>query len=178
MYLLYHTIVFDSMERTLFCNVGVPGATSQDVLDHQVPQAVFKFHPTVITISVGGNDLLPLAKGAELRPVLNTFRKNLSDILRRLRAGLPQAQIYLSNLYSIPKIKETEAIVPLVNRVISNVTRAFAVPVADVYRGFRGRTGLLQIECDNAPPDEIHPTNAGYRAMAQAFEEVARRRSY
>jgi len=174
-YLLYQLGVFDSIERMLFCNAGVPGASSLDVLEHQVPQAVDKFRPTTITMSVGGNDLLPLRDGAELRQVLHAFRTNLCQILQRLRSGLPEAKIYLNNLYSIPGIPETGVIVPILNRLISRVARAFDVPVADVYSAFQGKGGLLCIERDGAPRDEVHPTNAGYRVMAQAFEEVVKR---
>jgi lysophospholipase L1-like esterase len=174
-YLLYQLGVFDSIERMLFCNAGVPGASSLDVLEHQVPLAVNKFRPTVITISVGGNDLLPLLAGAGLHQVLDTFRTNLDRILHRLRSGLPETKIYLNNLYSIPEIPETGVIVPVLNRLISRVARAFDVPVADVYSAFRGKGGLLGIEHDGAPRDEVHPTNAGYRVMARAFEEAVKR---
>jgi lysophospholipase L1-like esterase len=173
-YLLYQLGVFDSMERMLFCNAGVPGASSLDVLEHQVPLAV-KFRPTAITISVGGNDLLPLLEGAGLCQVLHTFRTNLGQTLQRLRSGLPEAKIYLNNLYSIPGIPETGVIVPVLNRLISRVARAFDVPVADVCGALQGKGGLLGIEHDGAPRDEVHPTNAGYRVMAQAFEEVVKR---
>jgi lysophospholipase L1-like esterase len=175
-YLLYQSTVFDAIHRTHFCNAAVPGAASLDVLKYQVPQAVDKFHPTVITLSVGGNDLLPLLDGSEPGQVLDTFRTNLVAILQRLRIGLPEAKIYISNLYSIPKIPETEAVVPVFNRLILHTARAFDVPVADVYSAFRGREGLLQIERDGAPRDEVHPTNAGYRVMAQAFEEAVKGR--
>ena len=174
-YLLYHLGVFDSIDRMLFCNAGVPGANSHDVLEHQVPLAVNKFRPTVITISVGGNDLLPLLQGAGLRQVLDTLRTNLDQILQRLRSGLPEAKIYLNNLYSIPEIPEIVVIVPVLNRLISRVARSYDVPIADVYSAFRGKGGLLRIEHDGAPRDEVHPTNAGYRVMAQAFEEVVKR---
>lgn len=47
---------------------------------------------------------------------------------------------------------------------------AFGVPVADVYGAFKDRSGLLLIERHGAGQYEVHPTNAGYRAMARAFE--------
>ena len=176
-YLLYQLGVFDSIDRMLFCNAGVPGASSLDVLEHQVPLAVNKFRPTTITISVGGNDLLPLLNGVGLHQVLDTFRTNLDQILQRLRSGLPEAKIYLNNLYSIPGIPETGVIVPVLNRLISRVARSYDVPVADVYSAFRGKVGLLGIEHEGAPRNEVHPTNAGYRVMAQAFEEVVKRQN-
>ena len=47
---------------------------------------------------------------------------------------------------------------------------AFGMPVADVYGAFKDRSGLLLIERHGAGQYEVHPTNAGYRAMARAFE--------
>ena len=38
-YRLYRDEVFDKILHTLFSNAGVPGVTSRQVLDHQVPQA-------------------------------------------------------------------------------------------------------------------------------------------
>ncbi len=174
-YLLYQSSVFDSLGRMHFCNAGVPGATSLDVLEHQVPQAVGRFHPTVITLSVGGNDLLSLLNGAELHQVLHGFSSNLAEILRRLRAGLPEVRVFMNNLYCIPKIPETEKVIPVFNRVIARIAQSFGVSVADVYGFFIGRGGLLQIERNGAPHDEVHPTNAGYRVMAEAFTDVITR---
>ncbi len=174
-YLLYQSSAFDSLDRTHFCNAGVPGATSLDVLEHQVPQAVERFHPTVITLSVGGNDLLTLLNGAELHQVLHAFSSNLAEILRRLHAGLPEVRIFMNNFYCIPKIPETEKVIPVFNRVIDRMAQSFGVPVADVYGFFIGKEGLLQIERNGAPRDEVHPTNAGYRVMAEAFKDAITR---
>src|ERR1043166_9298847 len=68
-YVLYQGGVFDKMPQTLFCNLAVPGATSQDVLVHQVPQALIPFaeggfHAQYITLTVGGNDLLAILRFA------------------------------------------------------------------------------------------------------------------
>jgi len=46
--------------------------------------------------------------------------------------------------------------------------------VADVFDAFQGRTGLLLIERHGANPAEVHPTNAGYRVMAEAVAAAAR----
>ncbi len=39
-YLLYRWQVFNTLPNTILNNAGVSGATSQMVLDHQVPQAI------------------------------------------------------------------------------------------------------------------------------------------
>lgn len=169
-YLLYQGGVFDTVPNTLLCNAGVPGATSRHVLDHQVPQALEAFRPDVVTITVGGNDLLAILGGADPAVVLSEFQGNLTEILLQLRTGLPVARIYISNLYTIPGVPGADQVIPLFNQVVAGVAAAFGVPVADVYGAFRDRNGLLLIERHGAGQYEVHPTNAGYRAMAQAFE--------
>ena len=173
-YLLYKEGVFDKVTNTLLSNAGVPGVTSRQVLDHQVPQAIEAFRPTVITLTVGGNDLLRILKGANAGQVLSEFQTNLTLILQNLRTALPNTRIVVSNLYTIPQIAGADQIVPIFNQIVAGVASAFNVPVADVYGAFHGRHGLLLIERRGAAPDEVHPTNAGYRVMAQAFEAVIR----
>ena len=173
-YLLYKEGVFDIVTNTLLSNAGVPGVTSRQVLDHQVPQAIEAFRPTVITLTVGGNDLLRILKGADAGQVLSEFQTNLTLILQNLRTALPNTRIVVSNLYTIPQIPGADQIVPVFNLIVAGVASAFNVPVADVYGAFLGRRGLLLIERHGAAPNEVHPTNAGYRVMAQAFEAVIR----
>jgi lysophospholipase L1-like esterase len=173
-YLLYKDGAFDRMTNTLLSNAGVPGVTSRQVLEHQVPQAIEAFRPTVITLTVGGNDLLRILKGADAGQVLSEYQTNLTLILQNLRTALPNARIIVSNLYTVPQIPGADQIVPIFNQIVTSVASAFNVPVADVYSAFHGRHGLLLIERPGAAPDEVHPTNAGYHVMAQAFEAVIR----
>jgi lysophospholipase L1-like esterase len=170
-YLLYQEGAFETVQNTLFCNAAVPGATSKDVLDYQIPQ-VSLFHPNVITLTVGGNDLLAIMEGADPAQVLNNFALNFQQILYRLRTTLPDARIYVSNQYSVPEIAGSDQIVPVFNGIVFQIAQAFGVKVADVYSAFEGRKGLLLIERHAAAPDQVHPTNAGYRAIADSFEAV------
>jgi lysophospholipase L1-like esterase len=171
-YLLYRSGVFDTIPNTLLTNAGVIGATSQHVLDDQVPQAIEAFAPTVITLTVGGNDLFTIFNGADPSVVLANFQANLIQTLGTLRSALPNTKIYMSNLYTISEIPGADTIVPLINLIISNVAGFYGVPVADVYSAFLGKKGLLLIERHGASPLEVHPTNAGYRVIAEAFEAV------
>lgn len=173
-YLLYKGGAFDKVTNTLLSNAGVPGVTSRQVLEHQVPQAIESFRPTVITLTVGGNDLLRILQGANAGQVLSEFQANFTLILQNLRTALPDARIVVSNLYTIPQIPGADQVVPVFNQIVAGVASAFNVPVADVYSAFQGRHGLLLIERPGAAPDEVHPTNAGYRVIAQAFEAAAR----
>lgn len=175
-YLLYQQGVYDKTTNTLFANAAVPGATSSDVLAYQVPQAITRFQPGVLTLSVGGNDLLRILNKEDPSTVIREFQVNLADILCTLHRALPQSRIYLHNLYDVPEITAQvtgglQAILAF-NDVIAGVAKACGASVADVYTAFSGRTGLLLIERNGAGQFEVHPTNAGYRAIANAFKEV------
>jgi lysophospholipase L1-like esterase len=175
-YLLYQKGTFDQTTNTIFANAAVPGATSSDVLAYQVPQAITLFQPHVVTLSVGGNDLLRILGGADPVQVLTQFQGNLAQILCGLRQALPVSRIYIHNLYDIPEITENvpgglQAILTF-NVIVAAVAQACGASVADVYSAFSGRTGLLLVERNGAGQFEVHPTNAGYRAIAAAFEAV------
>lgn len=178
-YLLYKGGAFDSVPNTLLSNVGVPGATSQDVLNYQVPLAVQAFKPRVVTLTVGGNDLLTILNGADPYAVLPDFGTNLWQILGTMCAGLPGTAIYVSNLYTVPLpgVSLVEVVVPLFNDVVSQVVSAVSmagcnVRLVDVHGAFEDRNGLLLIERNNSNLFEVHPTNAGYRVMAKVFMKV------
>src|SRR5438105_1532374 len=174
-YLLYQHGVFHKTSNTLFANAAVPGATSKDVLDHQVPQAALRFVPHVVTVSAGGNDLLGIFAGDDPTVTLPRLQSNLAGILCGLKQQLPQARIYIHNLYDVPEVTGGPGspafdLVMLVNQIIAGVAQACSAGVADVFSAFNGKTGLLLVERHGAGQFEVHPTNAGYKAMAAAFE--------
>jgi lysophospholipase L1-like esterase len=179
-YVLYQGGTFDAMTNTIFANAAVPGATSADVSKFQVPQAVNIFKPHVVTISVGGNDLLKILAHPDLvDSVLLDFQTNLMNILGELRVGLgPEARIIIGNQYDIPELTANIAgaalIIKTFNGIIAGVAQATGAHVADVFTAFEGRNGLLLVERHGADPVEVHPTNAGYRVMAKAFASEAR----
>jgi len=177
-YELYQRGVYDSMNNTTFANAAVPGATSQQVLNFQVPAATQIFLPHVITMTVGGNDLLAILGGANPTQVLQAFQANLAATLTLICTTLPATRIYVANLYEIREFPiDTAPVVAAFNQTVEGVV-GFAngtvchdkVKVADVHAQFTGaQQGLLLINRNNAGQFEVHPTNAGHRAMAQAF---------
>jgi len=173
-YLLYQEGAFDKTSNTLFANAAVPGATSQDVLDHQLPQAIERFVPQVVTLSVGGNDLLAIFAGADPSLVLTQLQSNLTGILCGLKLALPHSRITIHNLYDVPEVTggpgtPAFGLLTTVNDIIAGVAQACGVALADVFTAFEGRSGLLLVERHGAGQFEVHPTNAGYRTIAQAF---------
>ena len=187
-YLLYRQGVFDIVPNTFFVNGAVPGMTSFEVLHYQLPQAVV-FNPNVVTLTVGGNDLIKILGGADPNTVVTEFNLNLADILIGLCSDAVlesrSLEVYVGNVYS-PPIESpipgmtTEEVIMMFNYhlagTVTAVDGAFAglcsIEVADLFSEFQGRTGLLLIERNGAKPDEIHPTNAGHRAIRDAFLEA------
>ena len=178
-YLLYREGAYDTISNTLFANTAMPGATSAQVLAYQVPLATGTgFHPDVITMTVGGNDILAILEGADPQQVVFGFQGNLASILYQLCVALPDTRIYVGNLYSIQNFPiPTDPVIQVFNQVVGGVT-AFMnagpcggrVKVADVYSAFSGsQQALLIINRNGSDPLQVHPTNAGYRAMEKAF---------
>jgi lysophospholipase L1-like esterase len=180
-YLLYQGGVFDSLTNTSFADAAVPNAESLHVLEFQVPQAVNLFKPQFVTLSVGGNDLLEILADPTdqtVARVLTAFATNLDQILRGLREGLPkEARIIIGNQYEIPDITTSFPSAPEIiaqfNGIVATVAERYGVQVANVHDAFQGRNGLLLIERHGAGASEVHPTNAGYRVMADAFAAAA-----
>lgn len=188
-YQLYLGRAYGEIPDTVFTNAAVPGATSGDVLNFQLPQ-VPRFVPTVVTMSVGGNDLLSLLGGApptqaEVGAVLAQFGGNLTQILVGLCTIMPEGgRIHLHNLYVIPQIVESVVVVPFFNDVMDQVAFGVSqlpacqnksIAIADVFSAFDGQQGLLLIdrfEKKGIEVIEVHPSNKGHRIIEGLFRAL------
>jgi lysophospholipase L1-like esterase len=183
-YRLYRSGVFDTLPNTIFANAAVPGLTSGQVDTNQVPLAA-TFQPHFVTMTVGGNDLLSiLPDPSQAVVVIGQFAGNLGSILSGLCSSVPDVNIYVGNLYTVPLpgIPVDDVVTAFngaVELVVGNVNTASSimgwgcnVKVADVYSAFKDQKGLLLIERKQAGQFEVHPTNAGYRVMTDAFLDV------
>jgi lysophospholipase L1-like esterase len=181
-YQLYQNGAIDGLNNLLFCNQAVPGAASTDVLHYQIPQVHLFFADTgksyrkVVTLTVGGNDLLALLGPNGIDPsqipgVLTTYGSNLGGILASLASSFPDIKIYVGNVYD-PKLPlpGEELLIAALNQVTASVAGLFPnnVVLVDVFAAFQGKSGLLLIERKGAGFN-IHPTNAGYQVMTRAF---------
>lgn len=190
-FLLYQDGVFDRLPHTLFNDAAVPGMTSAQVLQFQVPQAIAPngFNPEYVTLTVGGNDLLSILAFAESDPNPNdilafaqqtiaAFGQNLGAILATLRTHLPGAKVFVSNQYTLPGIQAalpvTDQVVDAFNSVVAQVVGQFPTNVylVDVHSAFLGRNNLIEGDHANISPLEVHPTNAGHRVIEKAFADV------
>ena len=177
-------------------NLGVPGARSGDLLapGGQLESALAQISERrqdgeandveVISVDVGGNDLLslvaqgsPCLESASVEPcraafgeVLSGLDTNLTQILMRLREAAPDAIIVVVDLYNpysgTGDLREPIAEVGIgqANGVIGAVTAdpELRITTASVFQLFGGRGNQW------IAPDGIHPNDNGHRVIAEA----------
>ncbi len=175
-------------EGVQLMQVAVSGATTQDVIDKQLPDVVAKtagMHLAFITISVGGNDLAglipnatcqqePLPASCPLDASLAKLEANYTTILKTLRTAHPDTPIVLlayPNFFSgTGHVFEAPAarVLPRLDDVIRRLATNFPhVAVADPFAAFEGRGPELTHVLD--PKFDPHPTDAGHRIIADDF---------
>jgi acyl-CoA thioesterase I len=179
-------------------NLGVAGALSADLLApggqlemaldvirvRQEDASAVSNEVEVITVDVGGNDLLslvapgsPCLESASVEPcraafgeVLSGIDRNLTEVVTRLREAAPEARIVVIDLYNpysgTRDLREpiAEVGVGQANGVIASVTAdpELSITTASVFQLFIGR-GTQWIA-----PDGIHPNDNGHRVLAEA----------
>jgi len=180
-------------------NLGLPGATSADLLlpDGQVEKAIDEIKQRVedtgsaddnveiISIDIGGNDLLSLVTGGSpclsdptaaacqerFTQMLDTLSDNLDEAVGRLREAAPKADIVIVTLYSPlsgsggPLELPAAIAVQQMNGVMRGVAgaREFEAKLADVYDLFAGRSAQL------VAGDNLHPNDSGHAVIAAAL---------
>jgi lysophospholipase L1-like esterase len=193
-------------DRLDLLNLAEPGATSGDLLaaEGQLEKALNEIaqreddsipgnEVELISIDVGGNDLLALAdadspcladtSSTECRDAitrtLSDLQDNLGTILERLRAAAPDAGIYAINLYNPysgtgdPREVLASVAVQQVNGVI-NATAAdpgYGARLVPIFELFLGRGGQW------IASDQIHPNDDGHRVIAEALVAAIEERS-
>jgi acyl-CoA thioesterase I len=148
--------------RTQLVNLGVSGATLDDVLALEVPVATGA-QPSLVTLWPGPNDI---RAGVSLP----TFAEHLDQILATIRdAGDPDIYVLsLPDLRYVPAFgtAEPDALDALVrdwNRAIIEVADRYGAHVVDLYGA--------SLELDDHPEylsdDGFHPSTAGFRRIAE-----------
>ena len=183
-------------------NFAVPGATAADLLlpGGQLDSALEAIRERnqdtpaatggggrveIITVNIGGNDLLSLATPSSpcfddissgdcldrFGAVLSSVQESLRDVLRRLRQGAPDAGIYLLDLYNPysgtgdSREVVSDLAVQNLNGIIGAIAadRDLKVHLASIFQLFRGR-GPQWIAADG-----IHPNGDGHRVIGEVL---------
>lgn len=163
-------------KEIIFQNKGINGITSGE-LNELVQQGQFDEEikkSDIITVCVGGNDILRLVKGKDFYQALQAFdqlqsdfSKNLVDISARIRMLNPNATIVFLELYN-PLSLENQ-MYPLANKLLpmwnlkiyevaSQHSTSLVVQTTKV---------INEQNLQNLSPDGIHPNSLGYMAISQ-----------
>ena len=158
--------------------LGVSGETSESFIgDYPADSQLSRAEETLqrdpgaeVTLSIGGNDLLDVAGAtdAEREAAIETYGTNLDFILKTLRgASDPEPDITVLALYNPAPGSFTDYWTGRLNAEIRAVAEDNGVAVAAGDKAFEKREGRYSHH-DRYPWD-IHPTDEGYAALAEAF---------
>ena len=181
-------------------NFGVAGNTSTQIYkrmtkEKKIQSAIKK--ADVITITVGGNDVMKvirtqltnLTENSFEKPA-QTYQKQLTEIFNFIRDNNPNAQVYILGIYNpfylnFPDITEMQDIINHWNQTtqetIAQQKQMYFVPINDLlYQGVNGSKGVttsdgeVQTITNNAlfEEDHFHPNNIGYQIMSDAVAEA------
>lgn len=145
--------------KVTFINVGVSGATAQDVAEKQAQQAV-GFKPDVVLIAVGANDVTHLTSVASVE-------SSIKSTLDQLRAAHPNVRIAVTGSpamdtvdrfpWSVQQLalRRVKALNRMFERIAASHDLTF-VPIADQTREAFKRDPTL------FAADKFHPNARGY----------------
>ncbi|MDP8952812.1 MAG: SGNH/GDSL hydrolase family protein [Actinomycetota bacterium] len=156
--------------------LGVSGETSDSFINGPDPQlaraesALAENPGAVVTLSLGANDLLS-STDEDREEALARYSRNLDYILRALNgASDPAPRIAVLALYNPAPGSFTDVWAGRLNDEIRTVAEKNGASVAAGDRAFEGREAEYAHYARN--PWDIHPTDAGYEALARAFAEA------
>lgn len=177
-----------------------PGGQLADALTYINQQRAAGRKIGLITLSIGGNDVIDVLRGGSLTvtETLTLLETNLDSILSQLAAaslvnGRRETQVLLMNYYNpypglvigpplvtLPPGQEpivTDRDLPKFNQVLASVAARYcdAVTVVDAFRVIQGNeTAYIFANPSAFPPSEAtldyHPREAGHQALAAAHQ--------
>ena len=144
-------------------NLGVGGTRLRAALTQQLPRAI-EAQPDLVTIWLVVNDVLGGVSLRQYRDDLNhllgALRTHTSAVVAVANAPYPPAAL---DPWGFPEVIK-RAVTTRWNAVISDATRRHGAIGVDLYR----RWSLTE-HPEFIGPDGLHPTHAGYRALASTF---------
>jgi lysophospholipase L1-like esterase len=180
---LYHRMTQQTLQRPVSINkVARIGATTLDMLKSiEVNNSLHRSidQADIITITIGGNDLIRAAKEYVKTGDQSLFQEALENCKRNVREILSEIHkiklrktnryiIRLVNLYNpYPHIKEADVWVRAFNMHLQSF-EGWSVRVADVYSVFLGRERELLFW------DGKHPNAEGYKVIANTDMSITR----
>lgn len=183
-------------------NYGVSGNTSKQILkrmreDEVIRESLAKAN--LLTITVGGNDVLAVIRKQLPDLTLSAFAKaslsyqeRLRQLITLARQDNPDLPIYILGIYNpfylnFPEITDMQSVIDNWNKATEAITQEYPnvyfVPINDLlYKGIDGQAGIVQTVGEQTTiinnalfsEDHFHPNNIGYQLMSNAVMEVIR----
>jgi lysophospholipase L1-like esterase len=153
-------------QPTRLVNLGIPGVRLFEALEVELPPAI-EAQPHLVTIWLVVNDILTGLP-------LDRYRADLDRLLSTLR-GQTTARVAIANVPSAPDSlgylglapSERRAVAETWNATIATAASAHGATLVDLNRAWP-----LMEHPEYIGPDRLHPTAAGYRALAETFHRV------
>lgn len=152
-------------------NLGVNGYTTLDLIAYELPVAA-AFHPTLVTLAIGANDIVQ--RGTE-----EEYRKRVRRILVELKAQVPPDHIVVlpqpdwprsraASLFDDPDVLEKKA------RAYDGILREEARAAGAAYLDL---SALMRRQADDGllAEDGLHPSKQAYDEWADALFRAIRR---
>ncbi len=151
----------DTASTVNLINLSKPGATSEDVINSQIPQALNEHQVSHILIEVGTNDIIEGVDGVQ-------FQKNYESILGKLRIN--SAKIFALN---IPYLGSPEFLTfpfstlqDLKIRQFNNIIKEAAKLNGANYLDIHNNTPELKSDESVYSKDQFHPNDQEYSVFA------------
>jgi acyl-CoA thioesterase-1 len=166
-YLIEDGIQQETNKGVALENLGIPGAQISAIQSVEVEILKRSGQPDVITLSTGANDLIA-------GDSIDGFERKLGELLSDLRSISPNAILAVSNLPDLTQLERfrerpdrdvTLARVQGYNRAIARQVSAARALLVDLYSVPLNDSLVSDV-------DGFHPSNAGHRAIANAFLAV------
>jgi acyl-CoA thioesterase I len=163
-----HTKLRTKYPNARLKNLGVGGATSEDVIDRQLDRAI-KLQPGLVTLSIGPNDI---TRGVSV----DRYEQHIDTILGRVRRET--AALVVVNLIpdltvtprfaQDPRVDFIGRLTLMFNQALERRAREHSVAIVDLYLPSREEVprwpALLW-------QDGYHPSDAGYARWAELMWE-------
>ncbi|HWJ03875.1 MAG TPA: SGNH/GDSL hydrolase family protein [Verrucomicrobiae bacterium] len=178
----YYTILLPGFPGLRYINAAVDGYTSTDLArllraNRRVANLVAQ--ASLISISIGSNDLLALGKAllaqqpVDVAATQNALNQNLADIGARIRSLNPRARVQAAAIYNpLPAgpfahlFKPAQTVINQANGLLAQWSTGFGFELVPVDQAFKGREPLL------IGPDYFHPNATGHLVIAQTFARL------
>lgn len=145
-------------------NEGVGGEYTTEGLPRLRPLLV-QFHPEVLLLMEGTNDLLDLNRGADAA-IVNL--RQMIAVAKSLNVQVALATIPPQRAGGLRRRDAVAAIIPGFNDRIRSLASSEGVVLVDVYAGMKDNISLIGV-------DDLHPTELGYSVIADVFFDALKR---